>query len=98
MFCDNIRIHLHYLESKVAFFKTEDFYMEQNGGFQAPEDGEDDDVFRIHLHPKHLILAEECLQTSNCRSLSLCQQKERQLQGHLVKDLQSYKRENESSG
>ena len=98
MFCDNIRIHLHYLESKVAFFKTEDFYMEQNGGFQAPEDGEDDDVFRIHLHPKHLILAEECLQTSNCRSLGLCQQKERQLQGHLVKDLQSYKRENESSG
>ena len=70
--------------------------MEQNGGFQAPKDGEDDDVFRIHWHPKHLILAEECLQTSNCRSLGLCQQKERQLQGDLVKNLQSYKKKNES--
>ena len=70
--------------------------MKQNSGFQAPKDGEDDDSFRIHWHPKHLILAEECLQPSNCRSLGLCQQKERQLQGHLVKDLQSYKRKNES--
>ena len=70
--------------------------MEQNGGFQAPKDREDDDVFRIHWHPKHLILAEECLQTSNCRSLGLCQQKECQLQGDLVKNLQSYKRVDES--
>ena len=66
--------------------------MEQNGGFQAPKDGEDDHVFRIHWHPKHLILAEECLQTSYCCSLGLCQQKECKLQGDLVKDLQPYKR------
>ncbi len=70
--------------------------MKQNGGFQAPKDGEDDNVFRIHWDPKHLILGEECLQTSNCRSLGLCQQKERQLKGYLVKHLQSYKRENKS--
>ena len=52
-------IWFYYLKSKEAFFKTEDFDMEQNGGFQAPKDGEDDDVFGIHWHPKHLILGEE---------------------------------------
>ena len=63
--------------------------MEHCGGLQAPEDGEDDDGFRSQ--PKILILGEERLKSSNCRSLGLCQQQERQLQGDLVEHLQSYK-------
>ena len=61
--------------------------MEHCGGLQAPEDGEDDDGVRSH--PKLLILGEECLKSSNCRSLSPCQQQESQLQGDLVEDFQS---------
>ena len=63
--------------------------MEHGGGLQAPEDGEDDDAFRSHGHPKQLILGEERLKSSNCCSLGLCQQQERQLQGDLVEDFQS---------
>ena len=63
--------------------------MEHCGGLQAPEDGEDDDGVRGHGQPKHLILGEECLKSSNCCSLGLCQQQEHQLQGDLVEDLQS---------
>ena len=51
--------------------------MEQSGGFQAPEGREDDEGIRSHWHPKHLIMVEECLKSSNCRSLGLSQQEER---------------------
>ena len=79
----------HYLEPKEAFFKAEDFDMEYGGGLQAPDDREDDEGIRSHWHPKHLIPIKECLKSTNSRSLGLSQQQERQLQGDLVKDLQS---------
>ena len=85
----------HYLEPKEAFFKAEDFDMEYGGGLQAPDDREDDEGIRSHGHPKHLIQGEECLKSSNSRSLGkrLSQQQESQLQGDLEEDLQTLKTE-----
>ena len=78
-----------YLEPKVSFFKAEEFDMEHSGGLQAQKGRKDDEGIRSHWHPKHLIPIKECLKSTNSRSLGLSQQQERQLQGDLVKDLQS---------